>query len=167
MTVTVSGETKPTLAKPCVFCRRLERSEWEWGSAHAVAFEPLEPVTPGHYLVIPRAHAASAMADPEGGAHAMRMAFDLAGKMGLKDANFITSAGKFATQTVFHTHVHIVPRFEGDELALPWTGQLNRSLAAELIAEATTLRASGLLDWGNWDERALALLPSLPGAGTR
>lgn len=43
--------------------------------------------------------------------------------MGLESANFITSAGPAATQSVFHLHVHLVPRFEDDGLILPWTGQ--------------------------------------------
>jgi histidine triad (HIT) family protein len=37
--------------------------------------------------------------------------------------NFITSAGKAATQSVMHLHIHIVPRQEGDGLLLPWSGQ--------------------------------------------
>jgi diadenosine tetraphosphate (Ap4A) HIT family hydrolase len=41
-------------------------------------------------------------------------------------ANFITSAGRDATQTVFHLHIHIVPRHAGDGLALPWTGQVTQ-----------------------------------------
>lgn len=36
-------------------------------------------------------------------------------------SNLITSAGAEATQSVFHLHVHIVPRGENDGLALPWT----------------------------------------------
>jgi histidine triad (HIT) family protein len=39
------------------------------------------------------------------------------------DANLITSVGSAATQTVFHLHVHVVPRRAGDGLALPWTSQ--------------------------------------------
>lgn len=37
------------------------------------------------------------------------------------DANIITSKGSLATQTVFHLHVHLVPRAAGDGLPLPWT----------------------------------------------
>ncbi|OHT47970.1 hypothetical protein BKG71_25700 [Mycobacteroides chelonae] len=39
-------------------------------------------------------------------------------------ANVITSIGPDATQTVFHTHIHVVPRRENDGLHLPWTGQV-------------------------------------------
>ena len=38
-------------------------------------------------------------------------------------ANLITSIGAAATQTVFHLHVHVVPRHEGDGLLLPWSNQ--------------------------------------------
>lgn len=37
----------------------------------------------------------------------------------------ITSIGADATQTVFHTHIHVVPRRPGDGLTLPWTGQVD------------------------------------------
>jgi histidine triad (HIT) family protein len=51
----------------------------------------------------------------------------LAGRMiaggEMPGANIITSIGRVATQSVFHLHVHIVPRHEGDGLCLPWTGQ--------------------------------------------
>jgi histidine triad (HIT) family protein len=38
-----------------------------------------------------------------------------------EDFNLITSRGKFATQTILHTHIHYVPRRENDGLFLPWT----------------------------------------------
>jgi histidine triad (HIT) family protein len=37
--------------------------------------------------------------------------------------NLSTSKGEAATQSVFHLHVHVVPRQEGDRLPLPWTPQ--------------------------------------------
>ncbi|MEU3978362.1 HIT family protein [Streptomyces bacillaris] len=42
---------------------------------------------------------------------------------GLPAANLITSKGAEATQSVYHLHVHIVPRRDGDNLPLPWTPQ--------------------------------------------
>jgi histidine triad (HIT) family protein len=52
----------------------------------------------------------------------MAHAADLADAVG-GDMNIISSKGPAATQTVFHLHLHLVPRTAGDCLALPWTNQ--------------------------------------------
>ena len=72
---------------------------------------------------MPRKHVTSALDMPELAGRALEFAADLAAEMGLESCNFITSAGLAATQTVMHLHVHVVPRRDGDGLALPWTGQ--------------------------------------------
>lgn len=78
---------------------------------------PLNPVTDGHVLVIPRRHVVDALEDPRITAEVMHTAAEVA----TRPCNIITSAGAVATQTVFHLHVHVVPRRENDGLALPWT----------------------------------------------
>ncbi|MFG3254938.1 HIT family protein [Streptomyces sp. NPDC048172] len=84
-----------------------------------IAIVPLDPVTPGHVLVIPHTHVADIGEDPVVSARTMACAAELAGE--LEAANVITSKGSIATQTVFHLHVHVVPRREADALPLPWT----------------------------------------------
>lgn len=108
----------------CPFCKRIAAGEFDFSDEHAVAFEPLNPVVPGHLLVVPRKHI------PDAGSHSviasktMQFAAILVGPLGwAKSYNLITSAGEPATQTVKHLHIHIVPREPGDGLALPWTGQ--------------------------------------------
>lgn len=108
----------------CPFCGRIKRGEYDYYDRYSVAFQPLNPVTPGHFLVVPRRHAASAQTSPLDAGRAVRLAAELTRQMGLADFNLITSAGGHATQTVFHLHVHVVPRREGDGLHLPWTGQV-------------------------------------------
>jgi histidine triad (HIT) family protein len=110
----------------CVFCGRVERGEFDYDDRWSVAFRPLRPVTPGHFLVVPRKHVSHALESPRSAGRALEMAGYLANEMGLESANFITSAGEAATQTVPHLHVHVVPRREGDGLHLPWTGQAER-----------------------------------------
>jgi histidine triad (HIT) family protein len=110
-------------ARGCVFCGRIERGEYEWEDHYAVSFPPLDPVTPGHMLVVPKAHVRDALEHPMTTGRAFSFASAVAGMLGLESANLITSAGAAATQTVFHLHVHIVPRVEGDGVILPWTGQ--------------------------------------------
>lgn len=77
--------------------------------------------TDGHLLVLPTAHVADAAADPAVTASAMARAAELAA--GYDACNIITSRGAAATQTVFHLHLHVVPRYDGDNLSLPWPTQ--------------------------------------------
>lgn len=114
------------MSDPCVFCeivagRAPARIAAGWPDA--VAIHPLNPVTPGHLLVIPQGHVADFRTDPAVSASVMARAAELASRMP-GDANLITSAGEAATQTVPHLHLHLVPRRAGDGLALPWTGQV-------------------------------------------
>jgi histidine triad (HIT) family protein len=110
------------LAGPlCVFCDRIEAGEFDYCDRYSVAFRPLNPVAPGHFLVVSRAHVVSAMEAPHRAGRAVDLAAGLAKAMGLDACNLITSAGAAASQTVPHLHVHVVPRREGDGLALPWT----------------------------------------------
>ncbi|AYN58878.1 histidine triad nucleotide binding protein [Arthrobacter phage Richie] len=91
----------------------------------SIAIEPLNPVTPGHFIVIPRRHVADAYDDTSVTAMTMHDASQWAKMFSWRDkryesVNFITSVGKPATQSVFHLHIHVVPRTENDGLALPW-----------------------------------------------
>lgn len=106
----------------CVFCAKIAAGDVDRRWPGVVCFEPLDPVTPGHMLVVPVVHVPDVAADPFWSGQAMHAAAELAAEVG--DCNVITSRGAAATQTVFHLHVHIVPRAFGDRLALPWTGQL-------------------------------------------
>jgi histidine triad (HIT) family protein len=132
----------------CPFCARIAAGEYDYHEEHFVAFQPLNPVTPGHFLVVPRKHVASAL-EPFapillGGT--MRLAAILARQMDLTDCNFINSAGAAATQTVPHLHVHVVPRHPGDGLALPWTGQralLDFAVDLQAVARSRRLEAEG------------------------
>lgn len=114
----------------CVFCRIVN------GQLPAVdliltkyiaSFTPLDPVTPGHRLFIPRTHTTGLRADPILLAHAMFAAAEWASKAEHpEDCNLISSDGVAATQTIRHLHVHYVPRREGDCLPLPWTFQQSK-----------------------------------------
>lgn len=109
----------------CIFCaisRGDSPAKVLDGGAHAIIIEPLNPVTPGHVLVIPHRHVSDFTTEAWVTADTMRVAAAYAAYHG-GPFNLITSKGPEATQTVFHLHVHLVPRHGGDGLALPWTGQ--------------------------------------------
>ena len=110
------------MSEDCPFCKRIRAGKFD-GPARlgCVTFEPLNPVTPGHRLVVPITHFEAADDDPERTGWAFRVAAELARRDDLAAFNLITSAGPAATQTVKHLHVHIIPRHPGDGLMLPWT----------------------------------------------
>lgn len=84
---------------------------------------PLNPVTPGHLLVIPKYHVEDLSTNPFISASAMKAASEYLDRTDdplYTSVNLITSKGTAATQSVFHLHLHIVPRRENDGLALPW-----------------------------------------------
>ncbi|MEH0552543.1 HIT family protein [Streptomyces sp. B21-101] len=107
--------------QPCPFCeivagRAPAKIVEEWDDALAIV--PLNPVVEGHILVIPRDHVQDFVTDPDVSAMAMFRAAELVSGMG--SYNLITSKGRPATQSVFHLHLHLVPRAVDDGLALPW-----------------------------------------------
>jgi histidine triad (HIT) family protein len=90
-----------------------------------VAFMDIAPATRGHALVIPREHSADLLSvEPEDlaavGLAAKRLAARAKERLGADGVNLLNSCGAVAFQTVFHFHVHVIPRYQGDGLRLPW-----------------------------------------------
>jgi len=108
---------------PCVFCnyRPTPPAEIRYEWPDALAIRPLNPVTDGHTLIVPKGHVYTAADDVVVTAAAFARAIEWSQLRPDEAFNLITSVGPAATQTVFHLHVHYVPRREGDGLALPWT----------------------------------------------
>lgn len=114
-----------TSSQNCAFCAIAEGRApativREWPDA--LAIRPRSGgVNLGHVMVVPRTHVADAGTDPELTAAVMRRAAELMAEH--PAANLITSKGAEATQSVYHLHVHLVPRQADDGLPLPWTPQ--------------------------------------------
>ncbi len=109
-----------------------------------VAFMDINPATRGHALVVPRDHAPDLLSIPQEDLDAcMRAAQRLAQKakdrLGADGINLLNSCGAAAWQTVFHFHVHVVPRYDDDPLELPWTPKPGDE--AEIEAAAAELSA--------------------------
>ncbi len=112
----------------CLFCRivagelpstRVDEDE------RTVAFLDIAPATRGHTLVVPRAHARDLLALPAEdlaacAATAQRVAARMGERLGAAGVNLLNSCGEAAWQTVFHFHVHVIPRYRDDPLRLPW-----------------------------------------------
>ncbi|MGI5408690.1 HIT family protein [Streptomyces chartreusis] len=108
--------------EPCPFCEiNLGRAPatfvHEWSDT--IAIVPLNPVVDGHTLVIPKQHVRDFASDPVVAGATMQRAAQLM-RWTDRPMNLITSRGREATQSVFHLHLHLVPRAEDDGLALPW-----------------------------------------------
>src|SRR5256885_7742842 len=112
----------------CLFCgivagsipsERIDENE------RTVSFMDINPATPGHALVVPREHSADLMEIGEDDLAATILAAQRLSKR-MKDAldadgiDLINACGAAAWQTVFHFHIHVVPRYEDDPLKLPW-----------------------------------------------
>lgn len=130
----------------CIFCKVLAGeipAQIVDEDEHTVALLDLNPWTRGHALVIPRRHAADLweIADAEL-AHVALAAKRLAGRMrerlGCDGVNLLNSAGEAAWQTIFHFHIHVIPRYRDDPLELPT--QPRRADDEELAAVAGELR---------------------------
>lgn len=112
----------------CLFCK-IVAGEVPATKVHeddrTVAFMDVNPATRGHLLVVPREHVVDlhAIGDEDMCAVA-RTVRTLAGRqvqrLHADGVNVLQNSGAAAWQTVSHYHVHVVPRYEGDPLRLPW-----------------------------------------------
>ena len=108
-----------------------------------VAFMDINPATPGHALVVPRVHSADLLEISSEDLTATALAAQRLAKR-MKDVleadgiNLINACGAAAWQTVFHFHIHVVPRYEDDPLKLPWVPAPGDS--NEIAAVAAKLR---------------------------
>lgn len=120
--------TRAADAAACIFCEILagrEPAKFLADGISAIAIEPLNPVVPGHFIVIPRTHVSDAYDNTSATGMAMTDAAQWAKMFSWRDSryesvNFISSVGRPAMQSVFHLHIHVVPRAVNDGLALPW-----------------------------------------------
>jgi histidine triad (HIT) family protein len=109
--------------------------------ARTIAFMDINPATPGHCLVVPKAHSDDIVdADPEDVSACAVAASELSGKaiseLGADGAAVISFCKPAAGQTVFHLHFHVIPRKEGDGLVQPWIPRTPDAGEIESAAEA-------------------------------
>ena len=113
---------------------------------HTIAFMDINPATPGHALVVPRAHSADLMEvsddDLERTAlSARRLARQIDAALDPDGFNILNSCGSAAWQTIFHFHLHVIPRYDDDPLKLPWVP--GPAPAEEIAAVADRIREAG------------------------
>lgn len=111
----------------CVFCRIATEeapSQRLYEDEDTVAFMDINPATDGHCLVIPRRHAPDLWSLPEEDGVAVwrtvrRVAEGVRTGLRPDGLNVLQSNGRAALQTVFHFHVHLIPRYRDDGIHVP------------------------------------------------
>jgi histidine triad (HIT) family protein len=137
------------VAEDCLFCGIVAGDvpgQVVDSDEHTVAFMDINPATRGHALVVPRTHSTDLMeVSDEDLANTMIAARRLARRMRERlqpdGFNILNSCGAAAWQTIFHFHVHVIPRYEDDPLQLPWVP--GPGDPDEIAALAETLRGDG------------------------
>ncbi len=132
------------MADDCIFCKivagelpaqKVDEDE------HTVSFMDINPWTRGHALVIPRNHSRNLYQIEEddllhSAVASKRLALRMRDRLRCDGVNLINACEAAAWQTVFHFHVHVVPRYADDPLELPWTPKPGDEEEIRAAAEA-------------------------------
>lgn len=99
----------------------------------------ISPASKGHALILPKEHYANLYEiSDEMASHVIKTAKKMAKKMqeelGAEGLNVLQNNGELAGQTVFHYHMHLIPRYQGDKVNMKWeNGELSESSKEELV----------------------------------
>jgi histidine triad (HIT) family protein len=112
----------------CIFCKIIAGElpgQIVDQDERTVAFMDIHPATRGHLLVVPRRHARDLLEIDREDLQAtvlaaQRLAHRVHDRLGADGVNLLNARGAAAWQTVFHFHMHVIPRYSGDPLRLPW-----------------------------------------------
>ena len=130
-------------AEDCLFCKIIAGefpAQIVDSDEHTVAFMDINPATRGHALVVPRVHSADLMEISDADLErtflaARRLARRMEETLEPDGYNVLNSCRPAAWQTVFHFHVHVVPRYDDDPLQLPWVPRSGEESKIAAVAE--------------------------------
>ena len=130
----------------CVFCKIIAgelSGQIVAQDERTVSFMDISPATRGHALVVPRRHVEDLLAIDSDDLDAValaaqRLARRARDRLHADGVNLLSSCGRAAWQTVDHFHLHVIPRYEGDALRLPWVPAPGS--AEEIASAAAELR---------------------------
>lgn len=128
----------------CIFCKIAageipSRTLYEDDSFRVIL--DISPASKGHAIILPKNHAANIYEISEEDAGkifvvAKKVATVMKDVLHCDGMNILQNNGEVAGQTVFHLHVHLIPRYEGDQLQIKWTPQkMGDELLEELAQE--------------------------------
>lgn len=128
----------------CIFCKIANgdipaATLYEDGDFRVIL--DLNPASKGHALILPKAHAANLYELPDETAEkvmvlAKKMATKMTDALECEGFNLVQNNGELAGQTVFHFHMHLIPRYQGDEVKVGWTpGSLTDEMKEEILSK--------------------------------
>lgn len=130
----------------CIFCKICKGeipSNTIYEDENFKAFLDISPAAAGHTVLIPKTHAANLLELPDEYASqaliaARKCAKALMQALSCDGVNILQNNGEAAGQTVFHFHIHIIPRFQDDKIPLIWKPM--QTEGEELASLAETIR---------------------------
>ena len=130
----------------CIFCKIIAGelpSQTVDSDDRTISFMDISPATRGHALVLPRKHVRDLLEIDQEDLEAtivaaQRLTRRVKDRLGADGVNLLNSCGQAAWQTVFHFHIHVIPRYADDPLRLPWIPEPGDS--GEIAAAAEQLR---------------------------
>lgn len=137
------------MSEGCVFCGIVAGelpAQVVDSDEHTVSFMDINPVTRGHALVVPRRHSEDLLAIGDADLErtmvaARRLARRMESTLAADGFNIVNACRRVAWQTVFHYHLHVIPRYEDDSIEVPWAPR--GAPADEIAATAERIRAAG------------------------
>jgi histidine triad (HIT) family protein len=142
-----------TVYASCIFCQIIAgeaEASMVFEDDMVVVFLDIQPVTPGHLLVVPKEHVADlAGLDDVLGERMFTVARRMAAALresGLRceGVNLFLADGSAAGQSVFHTHLHVLPRFAGDGFGFQFPHHYHRRASREMLDTHAELLKSSL-----------------------
>ena len=134
----------------CVFCKIIQGelpSSIVHENEHVIAFLDINPINPGHVLIVPKQHYGSLKEVPtETAMQLFKVVLDVEKAVWIADGvrcegtNLLQNNGKSAWQDVFHVHFHVIPRFKGDNFKVKI--EAGKPSREELDTMATHIRNS-------------------------
>ena len=115
----------------CIFCKIANGdvpSKTLYEDEHFRVILDLGPATKGHALILPKEHFANLYELPEETAGevmklAKKMMIKMTERLGCEGFNLVQNNGDLAGQTVFHFHMHMIPRYQADGQKIGWQPQ--------------------------------------------
>jgi len=125
----MTATTVQSATESCIFCQIIRgeaRAAVLYSDSRVIAFVPIDPVTAGHTILAPTVHYENLFDITDESLYsvmraAKTIAAELRAKYGATGVNLLHATGRDAQQSVFHFHLHVVPRYFEDGLDL-WLG---------------------------------------------
>jgi histidine triad (HIT) family protein len=134
----------------CIFCKIIAGeipSATVYEDEDFKAIMDISPAAKGHMILLPKKHSANLLElDDETAKKALLVARKLAKalkeELGCDGINLLQNNGEAAGQTVFHFHIHLIPRYNGDQVNMTWTHGTYAEGEAAAVAAAIAARIS-------------------------